>query len=113
MSSNRKMGAALAFVAFLAPGSVAWANCEGISNPFAYNECLAKQGPQRSVRVPRTNGGDPEATARDRARYNPSRDNSTSSGVRITRNRNRSSAVIDPWAAIKRAFTPAPRRKRG
>ena len=38
------LAALLAPVLFSAPAQAA---CENITNAFAYNECLAKQGPQR------------------------------------------------------------------
>lgn len=111
------LGAALAGAALLLPASPALASCEGISNAFAYNECLAKQGPGRSTaRAPKAGrGADPESTVRSRtrARYNPSADDrSTSRGVSISRGRNRTSVVIDPWGALKRTFSPSPKKRR-
>lgn len=110
---NVVFGLALACAGLVTGTSGAMAaGCEGISNPFAYNECLAKQGPQRSTsRARRSRGGNPEATVRGRARYNPSADDRNSS-VRISRTRGRSSAVIDPWGSIKRTFTPGPKKRR-
>ncbi len=110
------LGLALAGTALLLPASpVLAAGCEGISNAFAYNECLAKQGPARSTsRVRRAGRGtDPEATVRGGARYAPGpADAGEGRGVRISRSRGRSSAVIDPWGALKRTFAPAPRKRR-
>lgn len=108
------MALALAGAGWLGGSNVAMANaCEGISNPFAYNECLAKQSPQRGtrrVRAPKS--GDPEASVRTkRGRYAPT-GGDNGSGVIISRGRGRTSAEIDPWGAIKRSFAPAPSRKR-
>ena len=116
-SRHAFLGAVLACAALLLPVSSASANCEGISNAFAYNECLAKQGPargkSRAARAPR--GIDPEATVRGKARYSPSRESvgeAGASGITISRRRGRSSAVIDPWAAVKRGFAGPSRKRR-
>lgn len=115
---NLVLGLALAGAASLVGTVTASANCEGITNAFAYNECLAKQGPQRgTARAPRApRGVDPEATVRGKARYSPSRESVGSagaSGIVISRQRGRTSAVIDPWSAVKRGFSgPSPRGRR-
>lgn len=111
------MGPALACVVLLLAQSPALAACEGISNAFAYNECLAKQGPARGTsRAPKAaRGVDPEATVRGKARYSPSREKvgeAGASGITISRRRGRSSAVIDPWGAIKRGFSGPTRKRR-
>lgn len=110
-------GLLLAAAALLGGASPASANCEGISNAFAYNECLAKQGPGRSTaRAPKAGrGADPESTVRSRtrARYNPSADDAGSTrGISISRGRTRTSAVIDPWGSLKRVFSPSPKKRR-
>jgi len=110
------VGLALVGAASLAGTTTASANCESITNAFAYNECLAKQGPQRgTARAPRApRGVDPEATVRGKARYSPSREsagNAGASGITISRQRGRTSAVIDPWGSIKRTFAPRGRRR--
>jgi hypothetical protein len=94
--------------------ALAQGNCANITNAFAYNECLARSGPQKRMRAARgPRGGNPEATVRGRADFDPAADDSGSRrGIRVTRGRNRTRAVIDPWASIKRTFTPAPRRGR-
>lgn len=107
---NFLAGLALFGAATLATTVDASANCESITNAFAYNECLAKQGPQRGTsRAPRAQRGvDPEATVRGKARYSPSREsvgNAGASGISISRRRGRTSAVIDPWSAVKRGFS--------
>lgn len=113
MMRNTLLGAALFGAALLLPGSAALANCESITNAFAYNECLAKQGPQRSVSRGRRSNATPLSQAQGRARYNPAVDDGgPARGVRISRNRGRSSAVIDPWASIKNSFTPARGKRR-
>lgn len=102
------LGAAIAPAPALAQGA-----CSGITNAFAYNECLARSGPQKRTRASRYRGGNPEATVRGRARFDPAVDDSGSRrGVRISRGRNRTSAVIDPWASIKRTFTPSRKSRR-
>lgn len=92
--------------------AMAQANCEAISSPFAYNECLARQNPQsrRSASPRRGRGGDPEASVRSRSRYNPGP--REEAGVQISRKRGRTSAVIDPWGSIKRTFAPTRKRRR-
>lgn len=103
---------ALAGASLLAgTGGASAAGCEGISNPFAYNECLAKQSPQSRRSVSPRRGGNPEASVRSRSRYSPGPRDDVG-GVRISRGRNRSSAVIDPWASIKRTFNPPRKRRR-
>jgi hypothetical protein len=85
--------------------------CDHITNAFAYNECLAKQGPQRGAREPRSRGGDPEATVR--TRRDASRDTTAAdTGVRITRGRGRTRVVIDPWGQITRSAPPQTRKRR-
>jgi hypothetical protein len=95
--------------------AMAQGNCEAITSPFAYNECLARQSPQsrRSVSPRRRGAGDPEASVRTnrRARYNPAPADG-GPGVTITRGRNRTSATIDPWSSIKRTFAPSRSRRR-
>ncbi|MCA0401648.1 MAG: hypothetical protein LCH38_12635 [Proteobacteria bacterium] len=112
----RKWLVVLAFASFgilAQPNPVLASGCEGISNPFAYNECLARQSPQRGARRARAaRAGDPEASVRvRRGRYAPA-GGDHGSGVIISRGQGRTSAEIDPWAAIKRSFTPTPSRKR-
>ena len=109
------MGCALASAALLVGAQSASANGESITNAFAYNECLANQGPQKKVHAPRAKGGDPEATVRGRgagrssrrSRYAPSApDSFGGQGVSITRRgEHRTSAVIDPWAAVKSGYS--------
>lgn len=122
------MGCALASAALLAGTQGASANCESITNAFAYNECLAKQGPQKKVHAPGAKGGDPEATVQGRgrgagrysrrSRFSPSApDPDGGQGISITRRgEHRTSAVIDPWAAVKSGYstsnTAGGRRKR-
>lgn len=86
------------------------AGCEGIDNAFAYNECLARTGPQRSTARRARAGGNSGAIARKRVtgRYNPAVDDS-GPGVFINRGRSRTSAVIDPWRSSRKA---APQRGR-
>ncbi|WP_284178302.1 hypothetical protein [Rhabdaerophilum sp. SD176] len=91
----------------------ALAACEGISNAFAYNECLAKQAPQRGQRAPRVTSGDPEASVihrrgRNSRRANPDAGLSGIGGIEMTRRNGRTSAVIDPWSGVR----PATRGKR-
>ncbi len=110
------LGLALVGASFAFTLREASAACEGISNAFAYNDCLAKQGPARGTRAPRAGRGvDPEATVRGKARYSPSRESigsAGSGGVAISRSRNRTRAVIDPWGSIKRTFAPGPKKRR-
>lgn len=121
------LGCALISAALLVGTQSASANCESITNPFAYNECLAKQGPQKRSHAPSAKGGDPEATVRGRgagrysarrSRYTPSApDPFGGQGISITRRgEHRTSAVIDPWAAVKSGYsssnTAGGRRKR-
>jgi hypothetical protein len=109
------MGCAFIGAALLAGTQGASASCENITNPFAYNECLAKEGPQKKVHTPGAKGGDPEATVRGRgtgryasrrSRFSPSApDPFGGQGISITRRgEHRTSAVIDPWAAVKSGY---------
>lgn len=93
--------------------SPALAACEGISNAFAYNECLAKQAPQRGQRAPRVTSGDPEASVIHRRGRNtrhagPDAGLSGIGGIEMTHRNGRTSAVIDPWSGVR----PATRGKR-
>jgi len=108
------VGGGLLVFGTLAAMPPAVASCEGIQNAFAYNDCLAKAGPQKRGRAPKAGRGvDPESTVRGRSRYNPSADDGgPARGVRISRHRGRSRAVIDPWGAIKRSFTPSRKKRR-
>lgn len=104
---------ALALCGLALMASPAAASCEGISNAFAYNECLAKQAPARSQRAPRVTAGDPEESVINRRGRGPRRtlfgpDSSAMSGVELTRRNGRTSAVIDPWNGVR----PATRGKR-
>lgn len=81
----------------------AQAACEGISNAFAYNECLAKQAPQRGHRAPRVTG-DPEASVVERGSRRSRRGafaGQSEAGVSISRRNGRSNAVIDPWGGVR------------
>jgi hypothetical protein len=104
----------VAGIGFFASPLPAFAACEGISNAFAYNECLAKAGPQKRSRASRARrGADPESTVRGSARYNPAADDTGARrGVRISRRHGRSRATIDPWGAIKRTFAPSRKKRR-
>lgn len=108
------VGSGVLLLGAIAFAPVANASCEGIQNAFAYNDCLSKAGPQKRGRAPKASRGvDPESTVRGRARYNPSADDGgPARGVRISRHRGRSQAVIDPWGAIKRSFTPSRKKRR-
>ncbi len=93
--------------------SPAAAACEGISNAFAYNECLAKQAPARGQRAPRVTSGDPEDSVVNRRGRGPRRalsghESPGRGGVELTRRNGRTSAVIDPWGSVR----PAAGRKR-
>lgn len=98
----------------LAPLDQAWASCEGINNAFAYNECLAKQAPQRGHRAPRVTSGDPEASVVERRGRRSTRGRYTSEsglgGVSLTRRNGRTSAVIDPWGGVRGKGTGRRRR---
>lgn len=112
---NAFVGGSLLMFGALAAAPAVAGPCEGIQNAFAYNNCLAKEGPQKRGRAPRAGRGvDPESTVRGRARYNPSADDGgPARGVRISRHRGgRSRAVIDPWGAIKRSLTPSRKKRR-
>jgi hypothetical protein len=92
----------------------ALAACEGISNAFAYNECLAKQAPQRGVRAPRVTSGDPEDSVVHRRGRNARRAGADSGlsgigGIEMTRRNGRTSAVIDPWSGVR---PPAGQKRR-
>ncbi|MCZ8376018.1 MAG: hypothetical protein O9342_11620 [Beijerinckiaceae bacterium] len=93
----------------------ALAACEGISNAFAYNECLSKQAPQRGQRAPRVTSGDPEASVMNRRgrhsrRAGPDGGLPGIGGIEMTRRNGRTSAVIDPWSGVRPA-TPGKRRR--
>lgn len=96
-------GGLLLFGLFVgAPGAAA--SCEGIQNAFAYNDCLAKEGPQKRGRAPTAGRGvDPESTVSGRGRRSRARAAySGGSGVVISRRAgNRVSAAIDPWDAVR------------
>lgn len=84
-----------------APAARAAGGCEHITNAFAYNECLARQGPQRGQRAPSASSGeDPESTVRGRARgLSHVSEPEGGNGVVIQRRTGRRvSATIDPWA---------------
>ena len=89
----------------LVPLDQAWAACEGINNAFAYNECLAKQAPQRGHRAPRVTSGDPEASVVERRGRRSTRGRyaaeTGAGGVSISRRHGRTSAVIDPWGGVR------------
>lgn len=92
------------------------AACEGITNAFAYNECLAKQAPQRGVRAPRVTSGDPEASVVERrgrrsGRALRGRGEDAGGGVTISRRQGRSSAVIDPWGGVRSNANRRSRRR--
>ena len=100
----------LATLACASMPAYAQANCEAIKSPFAYNECLAKSAPPRSQPVPRgAAASDPEATVRGRGRRTVAMPEQPRHGVAISRGQGRRvSAVIDPWAGVRR---PAKRRR--
>jgi hypothetical protein len=98
---NALIGIVLGFSSPLLIVSRAEAACEGITNAFIYNECLAREGPQKRTRAPRAGrGADPEATVTGRAR----RGRSVEDGQGITisrRSGRRVKAVIDPWSGVR------------
>ncbi len=107
-------GLALSGLAFVS--SPALAACEGISNAFAYNECLARQAPARGKRAPRATNGDPEETVINRGR-GPRRslfgnDAGSINGVELSRRNGRTSAVIDPWGGVRPSASERRRRRR-
>ncbi|MFN3481715.1 hypothetical protein [Rhabdaerophilum calidifontis] len=90
------------------------AGCEQITNAFAYNECLARQGPQRGQRAA-TAAGDPEATVRGRARGRAGGLEPLGGGHGVTiqrRGGNRVSATIDPWSSVRQTDSSLRRRRR-
>lgn len=96
---------------FGAIGTASAGPCDGISNAFAYNECLAKQGPQARTHNPRAGqGADPESTVKERRRGRgryASGGGTEAGGIAINRrDSGRVSAVIDPWAAIRSGYAP-------
>jgi hypothetical protein len=95
--------------------SPALATCEGISNAFAYNECLSRQAPARGQRAPRITSGDPEASVINRRGRGQRRslfgnDAGSISGVELSRRNGRTSAVIDPWGGVR--SSPGQKRRR-
>lgn len=85
------------------------AECDKIQSTFAYNECLARQAPQRAQRAPRA-GGDPEASVRRRG--NAIAPEAPQNGVHISRRTGRRvSATIDPWAGTRSPASPRKRRR--
>lgn len=107
----RWIGMMLLVLGASASGNPAYAasDCDRLQSPFAYNECLARQAPQRAQRVPRTSG-DPEASVRRRG--GAIAPEAPGNGVSISRRSGRRvSATIDPWAGA-RSTGPARKRRR-
>ena len=95
-------------------------SCDTISNPFQYNECLARQAPGAASRGSRTrSAADPETTVRGRrgvATVDPDA-GLQNRGISINRKSSRRvQAVIDPWQGARSAAPTRPkapgRRKR-
>jgi hypothetical protein len=104
----------LALWAVAPPRAAVAAGCEKITNAFAYNECLARQGPQRGQRAASA-AGDPEATVRGRARGRAGGLETLGGGQGVTiqrRGGNRVSATIDPWASVRQTDSSLRRRRR-
>lgn len=101
---NALVGGGLLMFGTLAFVPAAVASCEGIQNAFAYNDCLAKEGPQKRGRAPKADRGvDPESTVSERGRRGRVRAAYTGgNGVVISRRAgNRVSAAIDPWGSVR------------
>lgn len=102
---NALLGGGLLMLGQLAFVSAAAASCEGIQNAFAYNDCLAKEGPQKRGRAPTAGRGvDPESTVSARGRRGRVRAaySGGGNGVVISRRAgNRVSAAIDPWGTVR------------
>ncbi len=98
-------------VLFAAPVQAA---CDHITNAFAYNECLAKQGPQRGQRaISGSAAVDPESTVRGRRQRGELAAGGGNGVVIQRRGARRVSATIDPWSGARRPdATPRGRRRR-
>jgi len=103
------------FGALASAGSAQAAGCEHITNAFAYNECLSKQGAPRARAVSRGRGGDPEASVQERRGRSGRRARGGSyeggRGMMISRSRGRVQATIDPWSGM-RGTGPGKKRRR-